>query len=234
MASSFSSGLTGMIYHGRTFSQVMGSVAESVVSQFIRMGVQIVADWAKKQIALVVLSQTAESQKTAAALAGAAARSGIAGGEATSGIAAVISNAVKSITVDAGTAGAGATAFMAPFIGPAAVAEGAAVKGAVLSMAAFDIGAWQIDQDQVAMVHRNEMVMPAAEAGAFRSMLSSAANGGGANAASGDTHVHLNVSALDSGSVKNWLSNNSRQIMNAMNQAVKNGDHLGLRRLATT
>ena len=90
----------------------------------------------------------------------------------------IIGNAVKSITVSAGEAGAGVTAFMAPFIGPAAVAEGAAVKGAVLSLAVFDIGAWQIDQDQIAMVHRNEMVMPAAEAGAFRSMLSSAANGG--------------------------------------------------------
>ncbi len=237
MASSFSSGLTAMIFRGRTFGQAMASVAQSVVSQFIRMGIQVVADWAKQQIALVVLSQTAESQKTAAALAGAAAREGVAGGEAMSGIAALIANAVKSITIDAGAAGAGATAFMAPFIGPAAVAEGAAVKGAVLSMAAFDIGAWQIDQDQVAMVHRNEMVMPAAEAGAFRSMLSGAANGGAASAAasgSGDTHVHLNVSALDAGSVKNWLSNNSQQIMKAINQAVRNGDHLGLRRLATT
>ncbi len=237
VASSFSSGLTAMIFRGRTFGQVMASVAQSVVSQFMRMGVQVVADWAKQQIALVVLSQTAESQKTAATLAGAAAREGVAGGEATSGIAAIIGNAVKSITIDASTAGAGATAFMAPFIGPAAVAEGAAVKGAVLSMAAFDIGAWQIDQDQVAMVHRNEMVMPAAEAGAFRSMLSGAANGasgGAATASGGDTHVHLNVSALDAGSVKNWLSNNSHQIMKAMNQAVKNGDHLGLRRLATT
>jgi hypothetical protein len=235
MASSFSSGLTDMIFRGRTFSQAMAKVGQSVTSQFIHMGVQVVADWAKRQIALVVLSQTAEGQKTAAALAGAAARQGIAGGEAASGMASIVANGVKSVTVDAGVAGAGATAFMAPFVGPAAVADGAAVKGAVLSMAAFDIGAWQIDADQIAMVHRNEMVMPAAEAGAFRSMLSGVANGGGSGAASGgDTHVHLNVSALDSGSVKNWLSNNSRQIMNAMNQAMKNGDHLGLRRLATT
>jgi hypothetical protein len=37
---------------------------------------------------------------------------------------------------------------------------------------------------------------------------------------------------MDSASVKNWLGNNSRQIMKAMSQAVSNGDHLGLRRLA--
>jgi hypothetical protein len=102
-----------------------------------------------------------------------------------------------------------------------------------MSVAAFDIGAWSIPQDQLAMIHRNELVMPAAEAGAFRSMLSQQANGAGARVqGGGDTHVHLNVNALDAGSVKTWLGNNSRQIMKAMNQAVKNGDHLGLRRLA--
>jgi hypothetical protein len=85
------------------------------------------------------------------------------------------------------------------------------------------------------MVHQNELVMPAAEAGAFRSLLSQQANGAGGGRggqSGGDTHVHLNVNAVDAGSVKSWLGNNSRQIMKAMNQAVKNGDHLGLRRLA--
>ncbi|MGP0105981.1 hypothetical protein [Rhodoblastus sp.] len=174
----------------------------------------------------------AASPGSAAALAGASARAVADAAGAASGAAQLVANALKSITADAGVAGAGAAAQLAPFIGPAAVAEGAAVKGAVLSIGSFDIGAWQVDQNQIAMVHKNEMVMPAAEAGAFRSMLSGAAGGAGAGAApGGDTHVHLNVSALDSGSVKSWLSNNSRQIMSAMNQAVKNGDHLGLRRL---
>ncbi|RAI17075.1 hypothetical protein CH337_17970, partial [Rhodoblastus acidophilus] len=105
-------------------------------------------------------------------------------------------------------------------------------QGAVLSVAAFDIGAWSIPQDQLAMVHQNELIMPAAEAGAFRSMLNSQANGGSQAQSAGDTHVHLNVSAMDAASVKSWLGANSRQIMKAMSQAVSNGDHLGLRRLA--
>ena len=235
VASSFSSGVMQMIEKKETFQQAMLKLADTVLQKFIQMGVDIVANWAKSLIAQVVLSQSAEGQKTAAALAGASARESIAGGEAASGIAQVIANAVKAITVDAGQAAAGVTAFMAPFIGPAAVGAGAATEGAVLSFAAFDIGAWQIDQDQIAMVHRNEMVMPAAEAGAFRSMLSNAANGGATGAGSGgDSHIHLNVKALDAHSVKNWMSNNSRQIMGALNQAMRNGDHLGLRRMATT
>lgn len=235
VSSSFSSCFAGMMFGGRNLQMAMAHVAQSLTMQFLRMGLNVAADWAKQQIGMVALTQAAEGQKTAAAAFGAQARQGVAAGEAASGFSAVVANAVKSISVDAGAAGAGATAFMAPFMGPAAVAEGAAVKGAVLSMAAFDIGAWQIDQDQVAMIHRNEMVMPAAEAGAFRSMLSNAAQGGPGQGAGGggDTHVHLNVSAMDSASVKNWLAGNSRQIMKALDGAVRNGDHLGLRRLAT-
>ena len=146
----------------------------------------------------------------------------------------MLASMLKSVPASASETFAGVFGFLAPVMGPAAAGPAAAAQGAVLSVAAFDIGAWSIPQDQLAMVHQNELVMPAAEAGAFRSLLSQQANGGavGAGAQGGETHVHLNVSALDAGSVKGWLGGNSRQIMKAMNQAVKNGDHLGLRRLA--
>ena len=232
MSSSLSSSLSGIIMGTKNFNQLLQSLAQAVVSQFVKMGVDVVADWAKKQLALAALSVTGENQKTAAAAAGAAARTGISSGEAAAQEATSFGAILKSITASASETFAGVFGFLAPVMGPAAAGPAAAVQGSVLSVAAFDIGAWSIPQDQLAMVHRNELVMPAAEAGAFRSMLSGQAQGGGAPAGAGDTHVHLNVSALDHGSVKNWLGNNSRQIMKAMNQAVKNGDHLGLRRLA--
>ncbi|MGO9390644.1 hypothetical protein [Rhodoblastus sp.] len=236
MSSSLSTGLTGMITGTKNFQQVLQSLAQSVVSQFVKMGVDVVADWAKKQLALAALSVAGESQKTAAATVGAAAREGVSAGEAAAGQASIVVSMLKSITASASETFAGVFGFLAPVMGPAAAGPAAAAQGAVMSVAAFDIGAWSIPQDQLAMVHRNELVMPAAEAGAFRSLLSQQASvGAGAGAQSGgDTHVHLNVNALDAGSVKNWLGNNSRQIMKAMNQAVKNGDHLGLRRLATS
>ena len=233
MSASLSSGLTGMIEGTKNFRQVVQSLAQTVVSQFVKMGVDVVADWAKKQLALAALSVAGEGQKTAAATAGAAARAGVSAGEAAAGQASIFTSMLKSISASASETFAGVFGFLSPVMGPAAAGPAAAAQGAVMSVAAFDIGAWSLPQDQLAMVHQNELIMPAAEAGAFRSMLSNQANGGGANAqGGGDTHVHLNVSALDSGSVKNWLGNNSRQIMKAMNQAVQNGDHLGLRRLA--
>ena len=233
MSSSLSTGLMGMIEGTKNFHQVLQSLAQSVVSQFVKMGVDVVADWAKKQLALVALSVAGEGQKTAAAAAGAAARDGVSAGEAAAGQASILASMLKSITASASETFAGVFGFLSPVMGPAAAGPAAAAQGAVMSVAAFDIGAWSIPQDQLAMVHQNELIMPAAEAGAFRSMLSNQATGGAGAQGGGDTHVHLNVSAMDAGSVKNWLGNNSRQIMKAMNQAVQNGDHLGLRRLAS-
>jgi hypothetical protein len=234
MSSSFSTGLTGMVMGTKNFRQVLQSLTQSVVSQFVKMGVDVVADWGKKQVALAALSAVGEGQKTAAAQAGAAARVGVSAGEAAAGQASIFAAALKSITASASESFAGVFGFLAPVMGPAAAGPAAAAQSAVMSVAAFDIGAWSIPRDQLAMVHQNELVMPAAEAGAFRSMLSQQANGGGSGAqGGGDTHVHLNVNALDAGSVKTWLGNNSRHIMKAMNQAVKSGDHLGLRRLAS-
>ena len=43
----------------------------------------------------------------------------------------------------------------------------------------MDIGAWNIPTDQLAMVHKNELVMPAPEAAQFRANLSAQAAGGG-------------------------------------------------------
>ena len=52
----------------RTLNQALSSLAQSAVSQFVQMGVGIVADWGKRQLALAALSVAGEGQKTAAAL----------------------------------------------------------------------------------------------------------------------------------------------------------------------
>ena len=175
------------------------------------------------------MSQTTEGQKTAAALAGATAREGIGIGEATSGVAAMIGNAVKTITVDAGQAGAGVAAFLAPVMGPAAVGAGAATQGAVLSMAAFDIGAWSIDQDQLAMVHKNEMVMTASQSDGLRNVISAASGGlsGG-----GTTHNHnygaMNVNASGRG-IEAMIKADPKGAAKGIAHLIRQGHLSGLR-----
>jgi hypothetical protein len=96
---------------------------------------------------------------------------------------------------------------------------------------------WQVPQDMLTLVHHNELVMPAAQAGALREMLSDAAPASGATRG-GAVHIHpttnFHVSAVDSGSVAQWMKANSATMMKAIDEAVRHGAHLGLRRLAGT
>ena len=241
MSSSLSTGIMGMINGTKNFDQVMASLANSVVQQFVKMGVDTVANWAKMEIARTLLSQTAEGKILLAKMEGNAAGNASDLGAMASGFGALIANAGKTIAIDAGQAGAGVTAFLAPIMGPAAIAEGAATQGAVMSMAAFDVGAWNIPQDQLAMVHKGETIMTSGQSQGLRDVIGAAqsAYGGGSgssqgqSAGSGDTHVHIHPNAMDGQSMGRFLSSNSRQLAKALNQAVKNGDHLGLRRLST-
>ena len=73
---------------------------------------------------------------------------------------------------------------------------------------------------------------PPPKPGAFRSLL----NDGGASGRAGSTvHIHpttnLHVSALNSASVSQWMRSNSSVMLKAVDEAVRHGAHLGLRRL---
>lgn len=63
-------------------------------------------------------------------------------------------------------------------------------------------------------------------------MLSDSASSGGAG---GAVHIHptnnFHVSALDSGSVSQWMKSNSSAMLRAVDEAVRHGASLGLRRL---
>jgi len=95
---------------------------------------------------------------------------------------------------------------------------------------------WSVPNDMLTLVHHNELIMPAAEAGAFRDLLggsSAAGLGGGTNVAiTPTTHFHIN--AIDGGSVSQWMRENSGPMLRAINEAVRQGAHLGLRRLSRT
>jgi hypothetical protein len=92
---------------------------------------------------------------------------------------------------------------------------------------------WQVPKDMLTLVHHNELIMPAAEAGAFRSLLGDGGPSGGPNDA--PVHIHpttnVHVSALDAGSVSQWMRTNSGVMLKEIDRAVRHGAALGLRRL---
>lgn len=225
---------------GLITSQVDGLIkgTETVRQAFSKMSTSIIKDIAKYTIkwtiehAGAVAAQIAGNQAVAASQASADA----------GGIASVTENALKVVTASAGQTFAAVTAWMAPAVGPAAPAFGAAAEATVLSAGLaglYDTGTWNIPRDQVAGLHAGEMVIPqrGGVADEFRAFMSNGGFSGSSSTSSSNVAIHpttnFHVSAINSGSVSQWLKGNSRQMMSAMDEAVRHGAALGLRRLAT-
>ena len=82
----------------------------------------------------------------------------------------------------------------------------------------------------LANVHRGEMIVPAGATPWAQSVLANAASGGGAGVTVNHA-THFNISALDLQDVKRWFKNNSKLMLRTINEAVRNGSHLGLDKL---
>ncbi|WP_158812528.1 hypothetical protein [Methylocapsa sp. S129] len=226
ISQSFNSQLHGLIDGTTNWQTAFKNILADLLIKFI--------EWGETTVIQHVANEAA---KTAATTAGVAARTGAEQSGAAASLATQAATMIRSIMSSAAEAFAGVFGFLAPIMGPFAAGPAAAaqatVAGVAGSVASADIGMWQVPKDMLSLVHHNELIMPAAEAGAFRDMLEGGAQpqtGGGA------VHIHpttnFHVSAVDSGSVAQWMKNNSPAMMKAMDEAVRHGAHLGLRRLA--
>ncbi|MGA2492045.1 MAG: hypothetical protein ABSF67_03740 [Roseiarcus sp.] len=220
----FNSQLHGLLSGTESWRQAFKNVLEELLIKFI--------EWGE---ATVVHQAATEAAKTAATTAGVTARTGAEQTGAAASLATQAATMVRSILSSAAETFAGVFGFLAPIMGPFAAGPAVAAQATVASMAgavaAADIGMWRVPEDMLTLVHHNELVMPAAEAGSFRNLLSSEAPSG----AQGAVHIHpttnFHVSAVDSGSVAQWMKANSATMMGAIDEAVRHGAHLGLRRL---
>jgi hypothetical protein len=226
VSQSFNSQLKGLITGTTNWQTAFKNILTDLLIKFIEWGETI-----------VIQQVSNEAAKTAATTAGVAARVGAEQGGAAVSLATQAMSAIRSILSSAAEAFAGVFGFLAPVMGPLAAGPAAAAQATVAGMtgavASADIGMWQVPKDMLSLVHHNELIMPAAQAGAFRDLLS----GGAPSQQSGSAvHIHpttnFHVSAVDSGSVAQWMKNNSPAMMKAMDEAVRHGAHLGLRRLA--
>lgn len=119
----------------------------------------------------------------------------------------IFADILKIISKMIGQVFAGATAFFAPTLGPAAPAAGAAVAATTEAAAvAYDTGAWSVPQTANALVHRDEMILPVDFASAVRSALTGGAMGGSSN-------MNVNIQAWDGASVARWLRTGGADVM---------------------
>ncbi|MBV8938126.1 MAG: hypothetical protein JO096_12580 [Alphaproteobacteria bacterium] len=209
----FDTSITGMILGTTTLQKAVGNIAQSILAEFVNLGVKMATNWIASELAM-----------TTATEAGAAARTVAEGEGMAVGLAIKAANAVKSIVTDSAQAFSGIFAFLAPMMGPAAAGPAAAGEATVMAAAggiASAAGGWVVPSDQLAMVHQNEMILPAAISQGLQNMISG--NGGGG---AGATPVVVNISAIDSQDVRRFFQSNGSLLVGALNKAMRNGSTL--------
>lgn len=208
LTQSLSSGLQQIWMRQQTVSGMLLNMADQMVFKFMDMGVQMLQNWVMSQLGMTAASQAGgvaragvaataaateqgimaatasaavakEAVKTAAAVSGATAQTGVA---ATAGVGEITTNAAVA------AAGAFKSTVVIPFIGPVAAPAAAALAlAAVLGFASLisaEGGMGEVDRDQLAMVHKKEMILPAWIAEPMRQSLSSPTAGSAFGAAS--------------------------------------------------
>jgi hypothetical protein len=230
----------GNVVAGAFNSQLRGllSGTESWRDAFRNMLAELLIDFIASTDRMVVQWAVGEAARTAATATGTASRNSLQQAGAAASLTSQGAAIVRSILGSAAEAFAGVFGFLAPVMGPFAAGPAAAAQATVASaagaVASADIGMWSVPADMLTLVHHNELIMPAAEAGAFRSLLSTSTSGadreGGNVSISPTTHFH--VSAIDGGSVSQWMRSNSTEMLRAVSEAVWHGAHLGMKRAA--
>lgn len=223
----FNTQLRGLLSGTETWRDAFKSTLGELLINFIETSERMVVQWT-----------VGELTKTAATATGTASRASLQQAGAAASLASQGSTIIRSILGSAAEAFAGVFGFLAPVMGPFAAGPAAAAQATVASaagaVASADIGMWSVPGDMLTLVHHNELIMPAAEAGAFRDLLSTSSSGadrsGGNVSIAPTTHFHVN--AIDGGSVSQWMRSNSTEMLRSINEAVRHGAHLGLRRLA--
>src|ERR1700722_2119276 len=224
----FNSQLRGLLTGTTNWHTAFKNTLDDLLVKFI--------EWCEMTAEHYVL---AEAMKTAATASGVAARTSVEQGGAAASLGAQGASMVRSILSSAAEAFAGVFGFLAPLMGPLAIGPATAAQATVAGMAgavaSADIGMWEVPKDQLALIHQNELIMPAGPAGALRDMLTSGPNGGSAGGGGSvaiHPTTHLHVSAIDGPSVASWMRQNRPGMAKVLDQAVRPGAALGLKRLS--
>ncbi|QGM45837.1 hypothetical protein [Methylocystis heyeri] len=231
---SMSSSIMGLLQHTTTFREAARQIALQITQYFVKSGADWVSEYAMTIARNIATHVMGEQTMTAATQAGVAERSASVAAGSIADLASKAAAVLKSIIASSAEAFAGVFGFMAPLLGPAAAGPAAAAQATVAGMASvasFDIGAWSIPEDQLAMVHKNELVMTASQGEAFRNVLDNAGGSGRGSDLQVHAPVNFHIHAVDSENVARFFQSNGKEIMRAMAKHVQDGAHLGLRGL---
>lgn len=213
ITTAFNSQLRGLLTGTTTWAAAFKNIITDLLVKFISVVEEMGVKWAAGQLAEVTATQSGAAAKAAAQTAG-----------EVSTLPTRVAAFTSAITADAAQTFAGIFANLAPVLGPAASGPAEAGSASVLAQLAavpkLAQGAWNVDADKLAYIHRNEMVIPASPAAQIRDAVGGAAGGGGGT-------VHLSISALDASSFTSWLNaGGGRQITKWVGQGFSRNPSL--------
>lgn len=213
ITTAFNSQLRGLLTGTTTWAAAFKNIITDLLVKFISVVEEMGVKWAAGQLAEVTATQSGAAAKAAAQTAG-----------EVSTLPTRVAAFTSAITADAAQTFAGIFANLAPVLGPAASGPAEAGSASVLAQLAavpkLAQGAWNVDADKLAYIHKSEMVIPASPAAQIRDAVGGAAGGGGGT-------VHLSISALDASSFTSWLnSGGGRQITKWVGQGFSRNPSL--------
>jgi hypothetical protein len=215
ISQAFSSSIDGMVRGTQTYSQTVQRLAQNIVAEYANAAVQGTLHWVQ-----------AETQKTLATEVGNAARTASTQSASADGIAIEGAANKESVIGNAWSAAAAVYNNVAqiPYIGwvlaPAAAATAAAAVLAFGGSIPSAAGGWVVPTDTMAMVHENEMILPAHLSQGIAGMIAGGQTGGGHT-----FNNTFNVQAGDGVSAQQLPD----MIVRTMSKALRNGQFGGMR-----
>ena len=167
ISSTMTNAITGMLSKTQSLANGLKSIWNSIAAHIIGKIVETTVQFIAEELRKTIFAWTQEGSRTAAATAGVVARDGIQDAGNASGLAKQAATGMKAVFNDAKLAASGAyqSASQIPYVGwllgpiAAAAAFAAVMAFGTLTSAA---GGWgEVPEDQLAMVHKSEMVLPA-------------------------------------------------------------------------
>ncbi len=219
LTSGFKSAITGMLNGTLSFTQGVQKMWAGMVTNFVEGLAQQLQKWIAHKVAMLIIHNTTNEAMVVSDAAAAAQSAEI------SYIA-----ALKKLSQSAAVAAGRVYEALAgiPIIGPviAPIGAAAAYLGVMAlggSMASAE-GGMVSEKEQLAFVHRNEMVLPAALSRGFQNLLGGGERAG-ALAGGGAMHVHWapQIQAFDSTGVDRVLRDHGGKVIKYLGQARRKG-----------
>lgn len=208
-ASGWASALAQMATLQKGFAATIKSLWQTIQQTIASALESIIQGWLQRQLAALLLGK---AQQTAAAEGEIGANAAVAASGAYAATAAIPVVGPELAPAAAATAYAGAMSWMG-----------------ALSVPGFDVGAWSLSKDQLAVVHSNEMIIPASLAGGMRALFTAVSNDNARVAANdsgggGDVHLHLHGQLIHNPrQLEQWFEKNRHAVGAGVRAFVRQG-----------